>query len=318
MVKWCVRFKNETSQLWVRVIKAIHEGTRGVSSIPLKSSIGGVWKNIVHMGRNSNNLHIDVQNRLKLKQGCGDNIYFWLDKWIGNSTLRTRFPNLYALESNKHCMVKQRYTIANERIVWFWGSTNVLTETAAIEEWNDCLRLLDGQNIGSNSDEWWWLSGDSVEPFQVSELRKELDKMHVILETKALRWLSWLPKKINCFMWRVVLNRIPTREALARRNITLPSATCALCDLVEESADHLLITCQYAQQVWVATSLWTKIPLPRYLLSVVELLEFAQQQQSNRKRKRRLSTQSLQQYAGYYGGHGTIGFLTTSSNKYRS
>ncbi|KAM0005071.1 putative reverse transcriptase zinc-binding domain-containing protein [Helianthus debilis subsp. tardiflorus] len=87
-------------------------------------------------------------------------------------------------------------------------------------------------------------------------------------------------------MWRVVLNRIPTREALARRNITLPSKSCALCDLVEESADHLLITCQYAQQVWVATSLWTKIPLPRYLLSVVELLEFAQQQQQTSSKKK--------------------------------
>ncbi|XP_021971398.1 uncharacterized protein LOC110866562 [Helianthus annuus] len=42
MVKWCVRFKNESSRLWVRVIKSIHERIRGASSIPLKSSIGGV------------------------------------------------------------------------------------------------------------------------------------------------------------------------------------------------------------------------------------------------------------------------------------
>ncbi|KAF5793118.1 putative RNA-directed DNA polymerase [Helianthus annuus] len=279
MVKWCVRFKNESSHFWVRVIKAIHEGIRGKSPIPLKGSIGGVWKNIVNMGRKSSHQHIDVQNKLTLKLGCGNNVYFWLDKWLGNFTLRARYPNLFMRESNKHCSVKQRYTITNEKVEWLWGSTNDLTEAGVMEEWNDCLRLLEGQNVGSKSDKWWWLSGDSAEPFQVSDLRNELDKIQLIPETKVLKWLTWLPKKVNCFMWRVVLNRIPTREALARRNITLPSVSCVLCNMVEESADHLLVTCQYAQQVWVAISLWIKIPLPRYLLSVVELLEFAQQQQ---------------------------------------
>ncbi|KAJ0853894.1 putative reverse transcriptase zinc-binding domain-containing protein [Helianthus annuus] len=194
------------------------------------------------------------------------------------------------MESHKHCNVKQRYTITNEKTEWFWGSINALTETGVTEEWEDCLRLLESQNMGSKSDEWWWLSEDSAKPFQVGELRNELDKMQVILETKMLKWLYWLPRKINCFMWRVVLNRIPTREALARRNITLPSASCVLCNLVEESADHLLVTCQYAQQVWVAISLWFKMPLPRYLLSVVELLEFAQQQQLADNKKKVIYT----------------------------
>ncbi|KAM0005117.1 putative RNA-directed DNA polymerase [Helianthus debilis subsp. tardiflorus] len=44
MVKWSVRFKNERSQLWARVIAAIHQGSRTYSSIPLKSTLGGVWK----------------------------------------------------------------------------------------------------------------------------------------------------------------------------------------------------------------------------------------------------------------------------------
>ncbi|KAJ0941298.1 hypothetical protein HanRHA438_Chr02g0092951 [Helianthus annuus] len=44
MVKWCVRFKNESSEIWSQVIKAIHEGIRGVSSIPLKNSMGEYGK----------------------------------------------------------------------------------------------------------------------------------------------------------------------------------------------------------------------------------------------------------------------------------
>ncbi|KAJ0533495.1 hypothetical protein HanIR_Chr09g0409021 [Helianthus annuus] len=46
-----------------------------------------------------------------------------------------------------------------------------------------------------------------------------------------------------------------------------------MCSNGIESADRLLVTCDFAQ-VWTAISLWLKVPLPRYLLSVVELLEF--------------------------------------------
>ncbi|KAJ0531951.1 hypothetical protein HanIR_Chr09g0391301 [Helianthus annuus] len=47
-----------------------------------------------------------------------------------------------------------------------------------------------------------------------------------------------------------------------------------MCDLQTETTNHLLISCGFAQQVWVAISLWIKTPLPRYLLSVVKLMEF--------------------------------------------
>ncbi|KAJ0855549.1 putative reverse transcriptase zinc-binding domain-containing protein [Helianthus annuus] len=58
------------------------------------------------------------------------------------------------------------------------------------------------------------------------------------------------------------------------RRVPIPSDRCMMCNNGIESADHLLITCEFAQQVWTAVSLWIKVPLPRYLLSVVELLEF--------------------------------------------
>ncbi|KAJ0844370.1 hypothetical protein HanRHA438_Chr15g0701661 [Helianthus annuus] len=74
-----------------------------------------------------------------------------------------------------------------------------------------------------------------------------------------------------------------------------------MCNLATESADHLLITCEYAQQVWVAVSLWIKIPFPRYLLSEMELLEHLKLASHKQKRRRKRSIWSCQRFAGCRG-----------------
>ncbi|KAJ0575244.1 putative RNA-directed DNA polymerase [Helianthus annuus] len=288
MVKWIVKFRNETSHLWTKVIKAIHGRKRSYPSIPLKSSITGVWKNIVNLGKGPNLNLSDVQNRLEVQLGKGDKTFFWLDKWAGNFSLRERFPSLFTLENEKHCFVEQRYCLMEGQISWVWGGGSLVNHSQASEEWNECVKLLEDVKIEMKSDEWLWRQDETREVFKVNLLRTELDSIQSIPETQVLKWLSWIPKKINCFLWRAVLDRIPTREALAIRNINIPSVLCALCGSTSESVDHLLISCQYAQLVWTAISLWVKIPLPRYLLSLVELLEHIESYCSSKEKKKAL------------------------------
>ncbi|KAJ0586906.1 putative reverse transcriptase zinc-binding domain-containing protein [Helianthus annuus] len=149
-----------------------------------------------------------------------------------------------------------------------------LQNTAMVEEWVNYVRLLDNQKMGQGPDVWMWSSGDQKSEYKVCVLRRELDQIPVIPKTKDLLWVIWIQRKINCFLWRVVLDRIPTKEALIKRKVSLSSNICVMCNRGIETADHLMITCDFAQQIWIAVSTWIKISLPRYLLSAIGLLEF--------------------------------------------
>ena len=50
--------------------------------------------------------------------------------------------------------------------------------------------------------------------------------------------------------WRVLIDRIPTREGLCRRRVQMNSTVCVMCMTQVETCQHLFIECKFAQQVW--------------------------------------------------------------------
>jgi len=71
-----------------------------------------------------------------------------------------------------------------------------------------------------------------------------------------------VPLKVRCFSWRAMLGRIPFNELLASRGVNIPSTLWVLCNLENESVDHLLLHCNYAKTVqewvfkWCGIKLW--------------------------------------------------------------
>ncbi|XP_022023738.1 uncharacterized protein LOC110924000 [Helianthus annuus] len=242
------------------------------------------------MGRITANQPIIVGERMFPDLGRGDKSLFWLDRWAGNRPLNELFPNLYAIESEKRCRVLDRYKLNQGNIEWFWGSSNDLSTDAVKEEWAECLALVSRVSIRQTPDVWRWKMEDKLVDFQVSLVREELDDISLVNETKVLNWLHWIPKKVNCFPWRVVLDRIATKEALQIRRLQLTSVNCVMCNGELESVNHLLITCEWAQQIWSVVFQWMKIQLPRYILSVVQLLEFIDSYKGEKKFKRAVYT----------------------------
>ncbi|XP_021975347.1 uncharacterized protein LOC110870477 [Helianthus annuus] len=85
-------------------------------------------------------------------------------------------------------------------------------------------------------------------------------------------WNNWCPVKVNFLSWRLYCNRLPTKAALSRRNIHLPSTTCVLFGDYEETTDHLFASCRLVQQVWDEISRWCRNPTP-FLFSAKDVLE---------------------------------------------
>ncbi|XP_038996241.1 uncharacterized protein LOC120120779 [Hibiscus syriacus] len=64
--------------------------------------------------------------------------------------------------------------------------------------------------------------------------------------------LIWFPAhipKFSLFSWMVILDRLPTKDRLARFGLIVDHA-CGLCGTGLESRDHLFVDCSYAKDVW--------------------------------------------------------------------
>lgn len=70
---------------------------------------------------------------------------------------------------------------------------------------------------------------------------------------ESLQWI-WkciYQSKRRVFFWLLLKDKLTTRNTLRRRNMHSPSYNCILCYVdVEETAQHLFLQCQFAQQCW--------------------------------------------------------------------
>ncbi|XP_042752738.1 uncharacterized protein LOC122195221 [Lactuca sativa] len=120
-----------------------------------------------------------------------------------------------------------------------------------------------------------WRSDYAVDgKFCVARLRNRLDKAHHPVGDGEFWWLNSVPKKVTSFVWRAKQGRIPSAEALKRRNIPVTSPMCSLCADQIESADHILTSCCMAKETLCMVLNWCGIPL-EYFSGVNEVLAYA-------------------------------------------
>lgn len=66
-------------------------------------------------------------------------------------------------------------------------------------------------------------------------------------------WKSMAPSKVVALSWKMLLDRVPTRVNLSRRN-TLPPEfplICVLCETELERTNHLFMHCVMARGIWL-------------------------------------------------------------------
>ncbi|XP_076938313.1 uncharacterized protein LOC143606427 [Bidens hawaiensis] len=88
----------------------------------------------------------------------------------------------------------------------------------------------------------------------------------------VFEWNRLVPRKVSFVAWRAALSRLPTRDALIKRNIPVSSILCSIFGDLEESVEHIFISCGFAQLLWSVISLWCKVP-SFLLFSFRDLLE---------------------------------------------
>jgi len=72
-------------------------------------------------------------------------------------------------------------------------------------------------------------------------------------------WRINIPTRIAVFAWRLIRDRLPTRQILQRRQVQLTEMLCLFCKIKEEGASHLFFHCSKIQPIWWKTMSWLHI-----------------------------------------------------------
>ncbi|GKA87639.1 RNA-directed DNA polymerase, eukaryota [Tanacetum coccineum] len=96
------------------------------------------------------------------------------------------------------------------------------------------------------------------------DVRSMLDEAFLPKMEVPTRWIKSIPIKVNVFAWKLYLDRLPTRSNLSRRNVSLPSLACPLCDHVLEDSSHLFFGCSVAKDIQKLICRWWNLDVHPY------------------------------------------------------
>jgi len=180
---------------------------------------------------------------VRRRVGDGVDTDFWHDRWCGDVPLCEWFSRLYDLSVNKVVTVRNMFLLGVEvgGEAWQWRCRLWAWEEELLEECRELLLTVTLQD--SSTDRWLWLldhiGGYSVRGVYDLLTSHEQPHLHQNLE---LIWHKQVPLKVSIFAWRLLRDRLPTKENLANRGIISLEARMCLggCGHVED-LNHLFL-----------------------------------------------------------------------------
>ncbi|XP_058756595.1 uncharacterized protein LOC131629813 [Vicia villosa] len=230
------------------------------------------WKDICMIGSGGDSpLDNWFPSSILCKLGNGDNIDFWQDRWLGGIPLCDRFPSLFLLADYGCSKVNDNGFWISGKWEWRINFSEAFSREAEDVTVGSLLSVLEGKApVEEEEDSFvWWRnsSGYSVKAaYQMiveGKVREPIMDENLVKALMGL-WKTKIPSKVLIFGWRLLLNRIPTKMNLARRNILVDPTLllCPLCGLDEENADHLFASCTVSLRWWTIFCDWLRIDIP--------------------------------------------------------
>ncbi|GJX61782.1 RNA-directed DNA polymerase, eukaryota [Tanacetum coccineum] len=108
----------------------------------------------------------------------------------------------------------------------------------------------------------WSLANDDI--FSVKEARQVIDDKVLPFLATSTSWDKILPRKVNIFMWRLMLDRLPYHLNLLSCGIDIQSISCPSCNGNVESSNHIIFECDIALEVWRLVRIWCDITSPTF------------------------------------------------------
>ncbi|GJS73381.1 RNA-directed DNA polymerase, eukaryota, reverse transcriptase zinc-binding domain protein [Tanacetum coccineum] len=257
LFKWFWRFFCDQSDLWIRVIKSIHGPGGGINSDTNTSLKRSTWGSILSSINSLKSKGIDLFSYCTRKIGNGLDSSFWSDLWCGNQPLKVMFPRIFLLETDKQCSIASRVGL----IDWSSVLRRVPRGGEESSQFNALLSVIGSTSLSDQCDVWQW-SLNGLSGFSVASVRHLVDSWLLDTCNDATRWNRLLPIKVNVFLWRLKLNKLPSRVNLDRRGIDVISINCPSCQGDLETVNHTFFNCGLAKELWSLLAKWWDLDIP--------------------------------------------------------
>nr|GFA31013.1 hypothetical protein [Tanacetum cinerariifolium] len=113
---------------------------------------------------------------------------------------------------------------------------------------NDLLLEISQIDISVDEDMCTWvLSNDGT--LSVKNARRLIDsKLLPFIPTPSM-WDKFLPRKVNIFLWRLSLDRLPHRLNLSSHGLDIPTISYSSCNGNVASAYHVFFECDLVKEI---------------------------------------------------------------------
>ncbi|XP_057415175.1 uncharacterized protein LOC130710037 [Lotus japonicus] len=194
----------------------------------------------------------------------GNSTSFWHEDWTGSGSFRSKFFRLYHLSKLKWSTVNECGNWVNG--AWQWNLKWRRPLLGREQLWAECLMSdLAGIRLVEDSfDRWSWLvSGDGIYSVHSAYLFLQGSNSLAPDQVFSAVWKSLAPSKVKAFAWRILLDRIASKENLLKRRVLVvhDQATCSFCSAHLESCWHLLFSCPVSNHLWQLGANWLGMDL---------------------------------------------------------
>nr|GEW67058.1 RNA-directed DNA polymerase, eukaryota, reverse transcriptase zinc-binding domain protein [Tanacetum cinerariifolium] len=239
--------------LWSRFIRALHGNSGGID-MRSKVSYSSTWMSIVTEFSKLRNKDIDLLSFMNKRVGNGLETNFWEDVWMGDKNFKSRFPRVYALESDKKLTVA---TKMNHNDVGF-SLRHFPRDGVEMEQFRSLTSILEGVVLPYMNDRWFWSLVGSGE-FSVASAIKFIDDHWLLGYPHKTRWIKVVPIKINILAWKVRFDFLPTRLNLSRRGCEIQSIIFPICNKEVESTSHVFFACSLVRDIYRKIASWWEL-----------------------------------------------------------
>ncbi|GJV59408.1 RNA-directed DNA polymerase, eukaryota, reverse transcriptase zinc-binding domain protein [Tanacetum coccineum] len=109
-------------------------------------------------------------------------------------------------------------------------------------------------------DSWQWSLDVSV-GFSVASVRSLIDSNTLDTDSNATRWNRSISIKVNLFIWRSMLNKLPSMVNLDRKDIDVGSILCPICQVDVETINHIFFSCDMVMDLWAKLARWWELDI---------------------------------------------------------
>jgi hypothetical protein len=121
--------------------------------------------------------------------------------------------------------------------------------------------LLDALDRDSHSPDDWTYAWGKTE-YAASKFYKFYFREIKPLACLPLIWKSKCQMKHKVFAWLLMIDRLNTRDLLARRQCPIENTNCVVCMQQREDRDHLFFSCTFSKTCWSAMGITWDLTLP--------------------------------------------------------